>query len=69
MNDLFDRVTSYLAYLMSAIGIFVSSMSLEDWYFFSSICIGIFMLGINIWHKRVMQRIAREKGIFLNEQN
>ncbi|KJF83563.1 HP1 family phage holin [Photobacterium angustum] len=69
MNDVYDRITSAVAYLMSAIGVLVSSISLEDWYFLSSIAIGVVMLGLNIWHKRVMQRIAKEKGIFLNEQN
>ncbi|WP_318515016.1 HP1 family phage holin [Photobacterium leiognathi subsp. mandapamensis] len=69
MNDVYDRITSAVAYLMSAIGVLVSSISLEDWYFLSSIAIGVAMLGINIWHKKVMQRIAKEKGIFLNEQN
>lgn len=68
MHDWWDRLTSWIAYIMSAFGVIVSSLSMEDWYFISSIAVGVIALLLNVWHKRVMQRIAREKGIYLNEQ-
>jgi hypothetical protein len=68
MHDWWDRLTSWIAYIMSAFGVIVSPLSMEDWYFISSIAVGVIALLLNVWHKRVMQRIAREKGIYLNEQ-
>lgn len=69
MHDWFDRITSNIAYSVSATGVLFSSMNIEDWYFVISIFIGVGALLLNYWHKRSMQRIAREKGIFLNEQD
>ena len=68
MHDLWDRLTSWIAYTISAFGVIISSLSMEDLYFMSSIAVGVIALLLNVWHKRVMQRIAREKGIYLNEQ-
>lgn len=69
MKDWFDRVTSAVAYGMSLFGITVSKLSLEQWYFIGSIVIGVIALGLNFWHKRAIQRIAREQGISINEAN
>ncbi|MBF4257527.1 MULTISPECIES: HP1 family phage holin [Vibrio] len=67
MSDWYDRLTSYIAYFMSGTGVLLSSMTLEQWYFLVSILIGVGALLANVWHKRAMQKIAREKGVFLNE--
>ncbi|SKC31446.1 hypothetical protein CZ809_00924 [Photobacterium piscicola] len=67
MHELFDRVTNNVAYMVSVLGVMSSSMKLEDWYFFTSILVGVVALIANIWHKRVMQRIAKEKGIFFKK--
>ena len=67
MPDWFDKITSYIAYFISASGVVVSQLTLEQWYFISSILIGVGALLANVWHKRALQKIAQEKGIFLNE--
>jgi hypothetical protein len=67
MRDWLDKITAGVAYLCSAFGIALSQMTIEHWYFLSSIVLGIIMAGVNIWHKRMMQRIAKEKGIVINE--
>ena len=69
MQDWFDKITSYVAYSMSAAGVLVSSLTLEQWYFLSSILIGVGALLANVWHKRVLQKIAKEKGVFINESS
>lgn len=63
-NDWFERGTSYVAYLMSGIGVFLGYLSIEQWV---SILVGLSALIANIWHKRAMQKIAQEKGIYFNE--
>jgi hypothetical protein len=68
MHELYERVTNYLAYLISVVGLLFSSLTLEQWYFVSSMLLGLITILINIWHKRAMQQIAREQGIFRNEQ-
>jgi tetrahydromethanopterin S-methyltransferase subunit E len=44
------------------------SISLEQWYFVSSMLIGLITVGLNVWHKRKIQQIAREQGVFRSEQ-
>jgi|GEM_PF-2699894 len=65
-HDWFEKITSYLAYLMSGVGVFLGYLSIEQWV---SIFVGVSALIANIWHKRAMQKIAKEKGIYLNEDN
>lgn len=67
MKDWYDRLTSYIAYGISLTGMTVSKLTLEQWYFLLSLLIGFIALGLNYWHKRAMQKIAREKGVALNE--
>ncbi|KKA45150.1 MULTISPECIES: hypothetical protein [unclassified Salinivibrio] len=64
-HEWFEKLTAYLTYLMSGTGVFLGLMSVEQWI---SIIVGIIALAANIWHKRKMQKIAREKGIFINEE-
>ncbi|MGF1876667.1 hypothetical protein L4D77_15220 [Photobacterium frigidiphilum] len=61
MRDWFDKITSAIAYLMSVLGMTLSNVTFEQWYFILSLLIGLAALGLNYWHKRQMQRIAREK--------
>ncbi|CAH8238835.1 conserved hypothetical protein [Vibrio aestuarianus] len=49
---------------MSGAGFVLGLMTIEQWV---SVFIGISMLIANVWHKRAMQKIAHEKGIYLNE--
>ncbi|MGL4193192.1 MAG: HP1 family phage holin [Vibrio sp.] len=65
-QDGIDRATSYLAYLMSCIGVVSGYLSIEQWV---SVGLGIAMLIINIWHKRSMQKIAEKKGVFISENH
>lgn len=65
-HDWFEKITSYLAYVMSGVGVFLGYLSIEQWV---SIFVGVSALIANIWHKRAMQNIAKEKGIYLNEDN
>jgi tetrahydromethanopterin S-methyltransferase subunit E len=44
------------------------SISLEQWYFVSSMLIGLITVALNVWHKRKIQQIAREQGVFRSEQ-
>lgn len=67
MQDWYDKVTGYIAYSMSATGVLLSSVTLEQWYFLTSIFIGLGALLANVWHKRAMQKIAKDKGVFINE--
>ncbi|MFB9135719.1 HP1 family phage holin [Vibrio olivae] len=67
MRDWYDKVTTGTAYLMSLLGMTFSKLTFEQWYFILSLVIGLAALGLNYWHKRAMQRIAREKGIALND--
>lgn len=67
MKDWFDKVTSGIAYLMSALGMTFSKLTFEQWYFILSLLIGFAALGLNYWHKRAMQRIAEKQGIAINE--
>ena len=69
MKDWFDKVTSGIAYLMSALGMTLSKLTLEQWYFILSLLIGFVALGLNYWHKRAIQRIAEKQGIAINETN
>ncbi len=64
MHDLYDRITNYITYAMSGVGVVLGIFTIEQWI---SILIGVVALFANIWHKRAMQKIAREKGIYLNE--
>jgi tetrahydromethanopterin S-methyltransferase subunit E len=68
MHEWYDKMTSYLAYLLSAIGMVFGSISLEQWYFVSSMLIGLITVALNVWHKRKIQQIAREQGVFRSEQ-
>ncbi|CAK2095870.1 MULTISPECIES: phage holin family protein [Vibrio] len=61
MKDWYDKITSGIAYLMSLIGMTLSNLTFEEWYFILSLVIGLAALGLNYWHKRAMQRIASEK--------
>lgn len=67
MQDFYDRATSAFVYFISLSGMALGQLTLEQWYFISSIVVGVLMLGLNWWHKRSMQKIAREQGIKLNE--
>lgn len=67
LKEWFDKLTSALAYLMSVLGMAISKMTFEHWYFTLSLVIGAIALGLNFWHKLKMQRIAKEKGININE--
>lgn len=65
-QEWFEKLTSYIAYLMSGLGVFLGLLSIEQWI---SIFVGVTALVANIWHKRAMQKIAKERGIYLNENN
>lgn len=69
MSDWFDKLTSNIAYFISATGVVFSSLTAEQWYFIFSIGLGVGALLVNIWHKLAMQKIAKDKGVFINEQN
>lgn len=64
MNEWYDKITNYIVYLMSGAGVLLGMLTIEQWV---SIVIGITALIANIWHKRAMQNIAKEKGIYINE--
>ncbi|ENH7109801.1 hypothetical protein ABWJ26_000204 [Vibrio fluvialis] len=64
MHDWYEKITNYIVYLMSGTGVVLGMLSFEQWV---SIVIGVIALIANIWHKRAMQTIAREKGIYINE--
>jgi hypothetical protein len=49
---------------MSGAGVLLGMLTIEQWV---SIVIGLAALAANIWHKRAMQNIAKEKGIYINE--
>lgn len=63
MKDWFDKFTAGVAYLMSVVGMTISNLTFEQWYFILSLIIGVVALGLNVWHKRQIQRIARENGV------
>ena len=63
MKDWFDKITAGIAYLMSALGMTLSKLTFEQWYFVLSLIIGVLALILNFWHKKKMQRIAEKKGI------
>ncbi|MCG3724701.1 phage holin family protein [Vibrio cincinnatiensis] len=65
-HEWFEKITSYIAYLMSGVGVFLGLLSIDQWV---SIFVGLSALIANVWHKKVMQKIAKEKGIFINENN
>ncbi|MFA0607267.1 HP1 family phage holin [Vibrio amylolyticus] len=67
MRDWFDKVTSAIAYVASLMGMTLSKLTFEQWYFVLSLLIGLGALGLNWWHKRAMQQIAKEKGVAINE--
>lgn len=67
LKEWFDKFTSGLAYLMSLLGMGISKMTYEHWYFTGSLVIGVLALILNYWHKREMQRIATEKGVTVSE--
>ncbi|EDP59443.1 hypothetical protein [Vibrio sp. AND4] len=67
MRDWIDKITAGTAYLCSVFGIAFSQVTMEHLYFLSSIVLGVIMACVNIWHKRNMQRIAKEKGVVINE--
>ncbi len=64
MHEWYDKITNYIVYLMSGAGVLLGMVTIEQWV---SIVIGITALIANIWHKRAMQNIAKEKGIYINE--
>jgi hypothetical protein len=68
MHEWYDKTTSYLAYLISATGMMFGTFSLEQWYFISSMLIGLITVGLNVWHKRKIQKIAMEQGVFKSAQ-
>ncbi|MEZ9233246.1 hypothetical protein AB4259_19420 [Vibrio amylolyticus] len=67
MKEWFDKLTNAIAYFMSLLGMTLSKMSYEHWYFTLSLLLGVIALGFNVWHKRQMQQIARENGVTINE--
>lgn len=66
MKDWYDRLTAGIAYLMSALGMTLSKLTFEQWYFVLSLVIGVIALGLNYWHKRNMQKIAKERGVTID---
>ncbi|SHO57891.1 phage holin [Vibrio quintilis] len=67
MRELHEKIMNYVAYLISASGMLFSSLSSEQWYFISSTLLGVITIYLNFWHKRKMQKIAQEQGVFRNE--
>lgn len=67
MKDWYDKITSTVAYVSSLMGMTLSDLTFEQWYFVLSLLIGVAALVLNWWHKRKMQRIAIEKGVAINE--
>lgn len=64
MHEWYEKLTNYIVYLMSGAGVLLGMLTIEQWV---SIVIGLAALAANIWHKRAMQNIAKEKGIYINE--
>ncbi len=64
MHEWYEKLTNYIVYIMSGAGVLLGMVTIEQWV---SIVIGITALIANIWHKRAMQNIAKEKGIYINE--
>ncbi|MGF1696553.1 class II holin family protein [Vibrio lamellibrachiae] len=67
IRDWFDKLTNAIAYCMSLLGMTMSKLTFEQWYFILSLLIGVIALVLNVWHKRQMQKIAAEKGVTINE--
>lgn len=67
MHELSEKFTNYLAYLISCVGMLFGTFSLEQWYFMSSMGLGFITVLVNLWHKKKMQSIAKEQGVFRNE--
>ncbi|WP_295894124.1 hypothetical protein [uncultured Vibrio sp.] len=67
IRDWFDKLTNAFVYIMSLFGMTISKMSYEQWYFTLSLLLGLIALGLNVWHKRQMQKIASERGVTINE--
>ncbi|PWI34849.1 hypothetical protein DI392_00785 [Vibrio albus] len=67
MRDMLDKFTAYIVYLISGCGAFLSALSIEWWQFISSLILGIAMLVINYRHKKEIERIARDKGVNIDE--
>ncbi len=66
MHEWYEKTTNYLVYLMSGAGVVLGMLTIEQWV---SIVIGVAALAANIWHKRAMQAIAKEKGVYINEDS
>lgn len=61
-----DRITAYIAYCMSALGIAIDKLNWDQVYSIGSLLLGLAMLCVNIWHKRQMQKIAKEQGVTID---
>ena len=66
IKDWYDRITSFVAYMMSGLGMTLSGLTFEQWYFVGSLIIGVIALILNFWHKRRLQKIALKQGITID---
>ncbi|PST93219.1 hypothetical protein C9I86_05860 [Photobacterium sp. NCIMB 13483] len=67
MYELSDWLVNKMIFVVYLIIGYFQFMTIEAWSLIISLSMGMFALSLNYWHKKVMQQIAREKGIFIHE--
>ena len=67
MYELLDWLVNKMIFVVYLIIGHFQFMTIEAWSLIISLFMGIFALSLSYWHKKVMQQIAREKGIFIHE--
>ncbi|CEO41349.1 hypothetical protein C0Z01_02865 [Photobacterium kishitanii] len=67
MYELLDWLVNKVVFVVFVIIGHFQFMTIEAWSLIISLGIGILALSLSYWHKKVMQQIARERGIFIHE--
>ncbi|SMY34553.1 hypothetical protein PMAL9190_01726 [Photobacterium malacitanum] len=67
MYEFLDWLVNKIVFVVFVIIGHFQFMTIEAWSLIVSFCMGVFALSLSYWHKKVMQQIARERGVSIYE--
>ncbi|OBU14162.1 hypothetical protein BTN98_11450 [Photobacterium aquimaris] len=67
MYELLDWLVNKMVFVVFVIIGHFQFMTIEAWSLIVSFCMGVFALSLSYWHKKIMQQIARERGVSIYE--
>ncbi|SMY16489.1 hypothetical protein PAQU9191_01720 [Photobacterium aquimaris] len=67
MYEFLDWLVNKMVFVVFVIIGHFQFMTIEAWSLIVSFSMGVFALSLSYWHKKVMQQIARERGVSIYE--